>query len=77
MTLPEVSVERLEKAIVIWETVMDSYKYSMKQMKERHPWTWWARKSYWGYERAYHKSFTALIRRRIQLQTAIKNQKES
>ena len=72
-----VNVERLAKAIIIWETVRDSYQWSMKGIREKHRWTWWARKEYWKNEKMYHKYFTGVIRRRIELQTAIKNQKES
>lgn len=72
-----VNVERLQKAILIWEAAMEVHHEKMKEIKQSHKLTWWARRKYWGQERAYHKSFTALIRRRVQLQTAIKNQKES
>lgn len=73
----KVSVEKLQKAILIWEAAMEVYKDNMKDIKNAHRLTWWLRRKYWVNERMFHKSFTALIRRRIQLQTAIKDQKES
>lgn len=73
----QVNVERLRNAILIWETTRDLYLANMAQIKRDHKFTWFLRPSYWRNERYYHKSFTAIIRRRIQLQTAIKNQKEN
>jgi hypothetical protein len=72
-----VSVESLQRAILIWETTRDLYLDNMAQIKRDRKITWFLRPSYWRNERYYHRSFTAIIRRRIQLQTAIKNQKES
>lgn len=72
-----VSIGGLQRAIAVWETCLDVYKGNMQEIRKRHRFTWWLKASYWANERAFHKSFTALIRRRIQLQTAIKNQKES
>lgn len=67
-----VNVEGLQRAIVIWETLMHGYKGNMDAIKKRHKLTWWARPSYWQNEKGFHKGFTALIKRRIELQTAIK-----
>lgn len=72
MTLPPVSPEKLQKAILIWEAAMEVYRDNMKGIKKAHKLTWWLRKKYWVNERMFHKSFTALIHRRIQLQTALK-----
>jgi hypothetical protein len=72
-----INVESLQRAILIWETARDLYRENMAQIKRDHKVTWFLRPSYWKNERYYHKSFTAIIRRRIQLQTAIKSQKES
>lgn len=71
-----VSPEKLEKAIRIWEVMIDGYKGNMKAIKRRYPLTWWARPSYWHNDRGFSKSFKALVQRRIQLQTAIKEQRE-
>lgn len=73
----QVSVEGLKRAIMVWETSLDIYKQNMADIRSKHKLTWWARTTYWANERCFHKSFTALIRRRIQLQTAIRDQKES
>lgn len=67
-----VSIDGLTRAIAIWETAMDCYKENMARIKKAHRFTWWLKVDYWANERAFHKSFTALIQRRIQLQTAIK-----
>ena len=67
-----VNIESLQRAIAIWETALDCYKENMARIKREHKLTWWFRADYWANERAFHKSFTALIQRRIQLQTAIK-----
>jgi hypothetical protein len=56
---------------------MEVHHEKMKEIKQNHKLTWWLRKKYWGHESAYHKSFTALIRRRVQLQTAIKEKESS
>ena len=72
-----VSLERLQDAIVVWEAAMGIFKSNMEEIKSKHKLTWWARKEYWANERLFHKYFTAIIKRRIQLQTAIKDQKES
>lgn len=72
-----VNIERLQKAIAIWEVMIDGYRGNMKAIKNRHKFTWWFRPSYWANDRDFSRNFKALINRRIQLQTAIKNQKES
>lgn len=72
----QLSIPRLKKAIVIWEECMNIYKENMARIKREHKLTWWARPSYWANENAFSKSFQALIKRRIQLQTAIKLQGE-
>lgn len=71
-TREPVSIEGLTRAIKVWEMVNRSYQKNMKDIKEAHKFTWWARKEYWKNERLFHKGFTAIIKRRIQLQTAIK-----
>lgn len=71
-----VNVESLQRAILIWEEIMDAYKGNMIQIRKDHKLTWFFRYTYWKNERYYAKSFVALIQRRIELQTAIK-QKES
>lgn len=77
MTHEPVNVERLQKAIVVWETVIRQYRTNTKDIKARHKLTWWLRKDFWKNDKAFSKGFKALINRRTQLQTAIKNQKES
>jgi hypothetical protein len=72
-----VSIERLQTAILVWETTMDLYKDGMESIKRNHRLTWWMRPGYWANEKQYHKLFTGLIRRRIQLQTAIKEKESS
>lgn len=76
MTGP-VSIERLEKAILIWEAMAEQYKTNMRTIKSNCRFTWWFRPVYWRNERYFNKSFGGLIKRRIQLQTAIKAQKEN
>lgn len=77
-TLPdEVSVTSLERAIRIWEEMIRTYKQNMLDIKSAHMFTWWLRPSYWHNEKALNKSFGGLIRRRVELQTAIKAQKEN
>jgi len=71
-----VSIEGLQRAILIWETMRDRYKSNMQSIRSRHKITWFMRRDYWKNERLFHQHFTGVIRRRIQLQTAIK-QKES
>lgn len=66
-----VNVESLERAIAIWSVALEVYKENMARIKSQHKLTWWARSSYWANEKMFHRSFTALIKRRIQLQTAI------
>lgn len=73
----QINTERLQKAIVIWQECLNCYKNNMIQIKKDHKLTWWFRPSYWANEKAFSKSFQALIKRRIQLQTAIKQQGEN
>jgi hypothetical protein len=77
MSTPEINVEGLQRAILIWETANQCYKDNMAQIKKDHMLTWFLRPAYWKNERYFHRGFTAIIKRRIQLQTAIKNQKEN
>jgi len=77
LTAAQINVERLQKAILIWDAANQCYKENMAQIKRDHPFSWFLRSSYWRNERYFHRGFTALINRRIQLQTAIKNQKEN
>jgi hypothetical protein len=72
----DVNVAVLQRSIGVWEVMMNAYKDNMTQIKKDHKVTWFFRYSYWKNERYYAKSFVALIQRRIELQTAIK-QKES
>lgn len=72
----DVNVSVLQRSILIWEEVMNAYKGNMTQIREDHKFTWFLRWTYWKNERYYAKSFVALIQRRIELQTAIKEQKE-
>lgn len=72
----DVNVVTLQRAIGVWEVMMNAYKGNMTQIRKDHKLTWFLRYSYWKNERYYAKSFVALIHRRIELQTAIK-QKES
>lgn len=72
----DVNVEVLQRSILIWQEMMNCYKENMDQIKKDHKLTWFLRFSYWQNERYYAKSFVALIERRMNLQTAIK-QKES
>lgn len=72
----DVNVESLQRAILIWEVMMNAYKGNMTQIRKDHRLTWFFRWTYWKNERYYAKSFVALIERRIELQTAIKEQKE-
>lgn len=72
----DVNVAVLQRSIVIWEEMMNAYKGNMTQIRQDHKLTWFFRYNYWKNERYYAKSFVALIHRRIELQTAIK-QKES
>jgi len=72
----DVNVSVLERSIGIWQQMMFAYKANMVQIRSDHKFTWFLRWSYWKNERYYAKSFVALIQRRIELQTAIK-QKES
>lgn len=71
-----VSVEGLQRAILVWETMRDRYLYNMGEIRKHHRLTWWFRKDYWKNEKLFHKHFTGVIKRRTQLQTAIK-EKES
>lgn len=73
----DVNVVTLQRAIGVWEVMMNAYKDNMAQIRKDHKLTWFFRYSYWKNERYYAKSFVALIHRRIELQTAIKNQKEN
>lgn len=77
MVSEPISIERLQKAILIWDEMMNCYQRNMADIKTEHKLTWWARPSYWTNEKMFHRSFTGLIKRRIQLQTAIKEQKET
>lgn len=77
MSAPTISVERLQKAILIWEAANQCYKDNMAQIKKDHMLTWFLRPSYWKNERYFHRGFTAIIKRRIQLQTAIRQHKEN
>lgn len=72
-----VSVDGLTRAIKVWELVNKAHQKNMKDIKAAHKLTWWARKDYWRNERAFHKGFTAIIKRRIQLATAIKEKENS
>lgn len=72
-----VNVESLQRAIRIWETCLDIYLQNIKDIKTKHKLTWWARPSFWHNDNAYSRSFQALIKRRIQLQTAIKEKENS
>lgn len=72
MTLPPINTERLQEAIVTWEATMNFFKQNMEDIKAAHKLTWWSRKDYWANEKLFHKYFTAIIKRRIQLQTALK-----
>lgn len=72
----DVNVSVLQRSILIWEEVMFAYKANMDQIRKNHRLTWFLRWNYWKNERYYAKSFVALIQRRIELQTAIKEQKE-
>jgi len=67
-----INVESLERAIAVWTIMLDCYKQNMANIKSNNRFTWWLRPVYWRNERAFHKSFTGLIKRRIQLQTALK-----
>lgn len=67
-----VNPDRLREAIVMWEAAMGIFKSNMEEIKSKHRLTWWARKQYWANEKLFHKYFTAIIKRRIQLQTALK-----
>lgn len=73
----DIDVVALERAILIWEELINSYKNNMDRVKRDHKFTWMFRAEYWKNERYCHRSFAALIQRRIKLQTALKNQKES
>lgn len=72
-----VSIEGLSRAIKVWESVMRAHEKSMKDIKKARPVTWFFSRKYWQHEREFHKLFTGLIRRRIQLQTAIKEKESS
>lgn len=77
MSLPDVSVEGLTRAIKVWEGMMRAHKNRMEDIKKARRVTWFFSREYWKNEKEFHKLFTALIKRRIQLQTAIRDQKES
>ena len=77
MIQEKINVESLQRAILIWETMRDTYRGNMDRIKSEHKLTWFLRPAYWANEKGFHKSFTGIIKRRVQLQTAIKNQKEN
>lgn len=72
----DINVEVLQRAIGVWEVMMNAYKDNMTQIRKEHKLTWFMRYAYWKNERYYHKSFVALIHRRIELQTAIKESQQ-
>lgn len=72
-----IDVGAFERAVRIWQEMTNRYKSNIEQIKKDHRFTWMFRPSYWQNERYYHKSFVALINRRVQLQTAIKEKESS
>lgn len=71
-----VSPEKLSVAIVIWEELVNHYKENMSRIRKEHKFTWFFRREYWKNESKYNIGFRALIVRRVQLQTAIKDKRE-
>jgi hypothetical protein len=72
-----VNVESLQRAVLIWEIMRDRYKANMAIIRSEHKLTWFLRKDYWNNEKLFHSHFTGVIKRRIQLQTAIKEKENS
>lgn len=71
-----INIEGLQRAILVWETMRDRYKLNMGEIRSKHKLTWFLRSDYWKNEKLFHSHFTGVIKRRIQLQTAIKNQRD-
>lgn len=67
-----VNIEGLQRAILVWETMRDRYKFNMGEIRSKHKLTWFLRRDYWKNEKFFHRHFTGVIKRRIQLQTALK-----
>lgn len=72
-----VSVEGLQRAILVWETMQECYKMNMKEIRRQYRLTWFLRRAYWRNEKRYINGFQGLIKRRTQLQTAIKEKESS
>ncbi len=68
----EINTEQLQKAIVVWQAMIEQFKKEKDDFKANHKLTWWLRREFWKLDDRYFKAHGALIKRRIQLQTAIK-----
>ena len=72
----QINIESLERAIRIWEEMINCYRDNMAAIKREHRLTWWLRWDFWKNDKYFHVAYTGLISRRIQLQTAIRDQRK-